>query len=159
MTRAQERGSQFMIKLPVSKHKWVYKSQNFSVATLSAHRPTSYLQYNESHLPAKASLCLDSSQYAILFWENLRMTTSCSVYSTWWPSFFFFLSGPSLKAAWQITTIRRRTICYNRKLDYNYSPMLDYTSYDYTLLIWKKFTKVATCCIICNLATKLCQLF
>ena len=29
-----------------------------------------------------------------------------------------------------------------------------YLYYDYILLIWKKVTKMASCCIICNLTTK-----
>ena len=49
------------------KDKWGYKLQSFPATVLLAPRSPSYLQYEYgSHLTAKASLCLDSSQYAII---------------------------------------------------------------------------------------------
>ena len=69
------------------------------------------------------------------------MTTSCSVYSTWWSS---------LKATWKLITIT-----YNKS---NTALIENYMS-SVPIFLWLKcrhlkVTKVVSCCIIYSLTTK-----
>ena len=47
---------------------------------------------------------------------------------------------------------KNNTASYNKKLDHLYAYTIH--SYGYTLLIWKKVTKMVSCCIVFNLITK-----